>query len=155
MATDVKISELPAAFSVNPSDLFVIVDITGNPTTKKVSAQYLSALAPVQSVSGKTGVVTLSKIDVGLGNVDNTTDAGKPISAATQAALDSKANSVHKSRHAIGGADVLTPSDIGAIASDISGVAGALTVTNMIKVTQAQYDAISSPSLSTLYVIVD
>lgn len=155
MPTDIKISELPAAFSVNPSDLFVVVDITANPTTKKVSAQYLSTLAPVQSVSGKTGVVTLSKIDVGLGNVDNTTDAGKPISAATQSALDSKANSVHKSRHAIGGADVLTPSDIGAVASNTAGVAGAVTVTNIIKVTQAQYDAIVSPSVSTLYVIVD
>ena len=28
---------------------------------------------------------------VGLGNVDNTTDAGKPISTATQTALDAKA----------------------------------------------------------------
>ena len=30
-----------------------------------------SAAAPVQSVAGKTGAVTLSKADVGLGNVDN------------------------------------------------------------------------------------
>lgn len=32
---------------------------------------------------------------VGLGNVDNTSDADKPISTATQAALDGKANSSH------------------------------------------------------------
>lgn len=32
----------------------------------------------------------LSKSDVGLSNVDNTTDAGKPISTATQTALDAK-----------------------------------------------------------------
>ena len=44
--------------------------------------------APVQSVAGKTGVVTLAKADVGLGAVDNTADAAKPIGAATQAALD-------------------------------------------------------------------
>lgn len=155
MATDIKISELPAAFSVNPSDLFVIVDITATPTTKKVSAQYLSTLAPVQSVSGKTGAVTLGKIDVGLGNVDNTTDAGKPISTATQSALDGKANSVHKTRHAVGGADQLTPSDIGAVASDSTAVSGSIAVTNMIKVTQAQYNAIVSKSVSTLYIIVD
>jgi hypothetical protein len=155
MSTDVKISELPAAFSVNPSDLFVVVDITGAPVTKKVAAQYLAALSPVQSVAGKTGTVAITKIDVGLGNVDNTTDAGKPISAATQAALDGKASVAHKSRHAIGGADPLTPSDIGAISSDASEVAGAVTVTNIIKVTQAQYDAIVAPSVSTLYVIVD
>jgi hypothetical protein len=35
---------------------------------------------------------TLAKTDVGLGNVDNTTDLGKPISTATQNALNLKAN---------------------------------------------------------------
>lgn len=45
----------------------------------------------VTSVAGKTGVVTLVKGDVGLGNVDNTSDLSKPISTATQAALDAKA----------------------------------------------------------------
>lgn len=44
----------------------------------------------VASVAGKTGVVTLVKADVGLANVDNTSDASKPISAATQTALDAK-----------------------------------------------------------------
>lgn len=34
----------------------------------------------------------LSKSDVGLGNVDNTSDANKPVSTATQAALDLKKN---------------------------------------------------------------
>lgn len=48
--------------------------------------------APVDSVAGKTGAVTLTKTDVGLGNVDNTSDAAKPISSATQAALNQKAN---------------------------------------------------------------
>jgi hypothetical protein len=41
----------------------------------------------VASVAGKTGVVTLVKADVGLGNVDNTSDAAKPISTA-QAAVN-------------------------------------------------------------------
>lgn len=49
-----------------------------------------AAAAPVQSVAGKTGAVTLAKADVGLGNVDNTSDASKPISTAMQAALDGK-----------------------------------------------------------------
>jgi hypothetical protein len=35
--------------------------------------------------------LALVKGDVGLGNVDNTTDAAKPISTATQTALDAKA----------------------------------------------------------------
>jgi len=46
----------------------------------------------VSSVAGKTGAVTLSKTDVGLGNVDNTSDVNKPVSTATQTALDLKAN---------------------------------------------------------------
>jgi hypothetical protein len=46
--------------------------------------------APVSSVAGKTGAVTLTKADVSLGNVDNTSDANKPISSATQTALNGK-----------------------------------------------------------------
>lgn len=38
---------------------------------------------------------TLDKSAVGLANVDNTTDANKPISTATQTALNGKANSSH------------------------------------------------------------
>jgi hypothetical protein len=49
-----------------------------------------AAAAPVQSVAGKTGTVTLAKGDVGLGNCDNTSDASKPVSTATQTALDAK-----------------------------------------------------------------
>lgn len=45
----------------------------------------------VTSVAGKTGAVTLAKGDVGLGNVDNTSDANKPVSTATQTALVLKA----------------------------------------------------------------
>lgn len=44
----------------------------------------------VDSVNGQTGVVVLTKSDIGLGNVDNTTDLNKPISTATQTALDGK-----------------------------------------------------------------
>lgn len=51
-------------------------------------------IIPVKSVAGKTGTVTLAKNDVGLGNVDNTSDANKPISTATQAALDGKQVSI-------------------------------------------------------------
>lgn len=45
---------------------------------------------PVSSVAGKTGAVQLNKSDVGLDQVDNTSDADKPISNAAQAALDEK-----------------------------------------------------------------
>jgi len=45
----------------------------------------------VSSVAGKTGVVTLTRGDVGLDNVDNTADASKPVSTAVQTALNAKA----------------------------------------------------------------
>ena len=44
----------------------------------------------VSSVAGRTGNVVLNKNDVGLNNVDNTSDLNKPISTATQTALDTK-----------------------------------------------------------------
>ena len=49
---------------------------------------------PVSSVAGKTGEVVLTKGDVGLGGVDNTADLDKPVSSATQVALDLKADLV-------------------------------------------------------------
>lgn len=48
----------------------------------------------IVSVNGKTGAVIINKGDVGLSNVDNTSDAFKPISNATQLALDAKQNSL-------------------------------------------------------------
>ena len=59
-----------------------------------------AAAAPVQSVNGDTGVVVLDKSDIGLGNVDNTSDANKPVSTA-QAIADSAVQnfSVQRSNH--------------------------------------------------------
>ena len=48
------------------------------PTTRKVNNHAL------------TQDVTVTKADVGLGNADNTSDANKPISTATQTALNAK-----------------------------------------------------------------
>lgn len=46
----------------------------------------------VTSVAGRSGAVVLAKSDVGLSNVDNTSDLNKPVSTATQSALDDKAD---------------------------------------------------------------
>lgn len=50
----------------------------------------ISSAAPVTSVAGKTGAVTLTNADVGLGNVNNTSDLAKPVSTATQTLLNAK-----------------------------------------------------------------
>jgi hypothetical protein len=52
----------------------------------------LAAKAPLASPTFTGTVAGITKSMVGLGNVDNTTDAGKPVSTATQTALDLKAN---------------------------------------------------------------
>lgn len=59
---------------------------TDSPTTLADWKQ-LTAGGDVASVAGRTGAVVLTKTDVGLANVDNTSDANKPVSTA-QATAD-------------------------------------------------------------------
>ncbi|WGK94756.1 MULTISPECIES: hypothetical protein [Flavobacterium] len=54
--------------------------------------ELLNPDAPVQTVNGKTANVLITAGDINLGNVDNTSDLSKPVSTATQTALDAKAN---------------------------------------------------------------
>jgi hypothetical protein len=86
---DKKISALDAIVGVDDADVLPIVDASVS-TTKKINVSQIKALAPVQSVAGKTGSVALAKGDVGLSNVDNTSDTDKPVSTATQTALNAK-----------------------------------------------------------------
>lgn len=68
----------------NRSDTATAWQITGaDPTQLSNWTQLLYPASPVQSVAGKTGVVTLVKGDVGLGNVDNTSDATKNSASVT------------------------------------------------------------------------
>lgn len=76
-------------------DLTVPGDITAdNLSGTNTGDQDLSGLVPkTTTVNGHalSANVTVTKSDVGLGSVDNTSDADKPISDDTQAALDLKA----------------------------------------------------------------
>ncbi len=68
-------------------------------STEKTKLAWITAWAQpnaVASVNGQTGTVVVSKSDVGLWDVDNTSDADKPVSTATQTALDWKENSFTK-----------------------------------------------------------
>lgn len=71
-------------------DHVLMSDDVGNATWKPVPS------APVISVNGHQGIVALSKDDVGLNNVDNTSDANKPITVAMQNALNTKENTANK-----------------------------------------------------------
>lgn len=77
----------PGGLAKLSSDGLSVVDKDGNPI-----AGGEGGVAGVSSVNGRIGIVTLSKTDVGLANADNTSDANKPVSTATQTALNLKAN---------------------------------------------------------------
>lgn len=81
-------ADLSAIAALAPADGSVLRRISG--------AWSSSTIAEVKAA------LALSKADVGLGSVDNTSDAAKPISTATQTALNGKAATVHT--HA--GADI-------------------------------------------------
>jgi len=68
---DVKITDLTAISTIASTDVLPIVDV-GDDITKKISISQIASQAPVQSVAGKTGVVTLAATDIGSGTVDNT-----------------------------------------------------------------------------------
>ena len=105
----------PAAFSalvwdINPRSMQVWVSFDNGGTYTKVSEQvltynpyalYAETTGPAGKLSGTltiaeggTGAKTAAnaRTNLGLGNVDNTSDANKPVSIATQNALDAKAN---------------------------------------------------------------
>lgn len=91
----------------------------------------IGSVAGVTSINTRTGEVTIDKTDVGLGNVDNTSDADKQISTATQTALNGK------------------------IGSNISGATGATAVTNMMQITLVGYNALGANiNSNTVYIIV-
>lgn len=62
---------------------------TDSPTTL-ADWKMITAPGNVTSVAGRQGAVVLTKTDVGLANVDNTSDANKPISSAVSTALAGK-----------------------------------------------------------------
>lgn len=55
---DLKITELPAIATLVDADVLPIVDLSDD-TTKKVTVAQVKALAPVQSVNGSTGAVSV------------------------------------------------------------------------------------------------
>lgn len=54
-----------------------------------------AAVGGVSTVNSRSGAVTLTKSDVDLANVDNTSDASKPVSSAMLTALNAKAATSH------------------------------------------------------------
>lgn len=88
--TGVVVLDIPET----PADIGAATAAQGTLASTAVQPDALSEYVPTsRTVAGKalSANVTLVKGDVGLGNVDNTSDAAKPISTATQTALNGKA----------------------------------------------------------------
>jgi len=134
---DKKISALDAIVSVDDADVLPIVD-TDVATTKKITVTQVKALAPVQSVASKTGAVSLVQGDVGLGNVDNTADADKPISSATQTALDAKEDTI------TGAATTITGTDLTASRALTSSATGKVEVSAVTSTELGYLDGVTS-----------
>ena len=73
----------------NDADNTITLDIDSTVATLTGTQTLTNKTLTSPVINTPTGIV---KSDVGLGNVDNTSDANKPVSTATQTALDLKAN---------------------------------------------------------------
>jgi phage-related tail fiber protein len=72
-------------FPVNGETGKIYISLATNKTYRWSGSAYVYITSgAVDSVAGKTGIVTLDKSDVGLGNVDNTADANKNVLTATK-----------------------------------------------------------------------
>ena len=71
----------------------LVTDLAGKQATL-VSATNIRTIESLSLLG--SGNIDLTKSDVGLGNVDNTSDANKPVSTATQTALNAKQDKVIK-----------------------------------------------------------
>jgi stage V sporulation protein SpoVS len=110
----------------------------------------------VASVNGYTGAVTLVKADVGLSNVDNTSDLNKPISTATQTALNLKAdlaNAINELTGEVtagpgGGSQAATVSNAAVLAKVLTGLSEAYgLVTSSDSILQALSKLVYSQNL--------
>lgn len=76
-----------------------VVDLANNMQTSLTAVSNVAnaAVPNTRTVAGKalSADVTLVKGDVGLGNVDNTSDSAKPVSTATQTALNGKVSGLN------------------------------------------------------------
>jgi hypothetical protein len=95
----------------------------------------------VQTVNGYSGNVNIAKSDLGLSNVDNTSDANKPISSATQTALNLKAVAADVNTALALKANMASPSFTG---TPLAPTAAAGTNTTQIATTEYVTTAVSS-----------
>lgn len=103
---------------INQTDLQLALAGKENTITPGTTSQYFR---------GDKTFQTLDKAAVGLGNVDNTSDANKPISTATQTALNAKQNTLSLTTTGDNGASTLVGSTLNVPNYTLSGLGGVPT----------------------------
>lgn len=101
-------SSVPDATSISKGKIQLAGDLSGTALLPTVPG--LALKAPINNPTFTGTVSGVTKTMVGLGNVDDTSDLNKPISTATQTALNAKEDVTNKSTAiALGTSDVLYP----------------------------------------------
>lgn len=99
----------------------------------------------VTTVNGQIGDVVISPASLGLGQVDNTADVDKPISTATQNALDAKQDTLVSGSNikTINGESVVGSGDLEIAAGAGGGAADSLITTATLALNTDDFDQIS------------
>ena len=90
---DFPIESMVVSARYDSTNKVIIMTLQSGSTISFSVADLVSGLVPdTRTINGKalSTNITLSKSDIGLGNVDNTSDLNKPVSTATQTALNAK-----------------------------------------------------------------
>jgi hypothetical protein len=145
-ALNLKVDKVAGERLINASEIAKLGDQSGVNTgdqdlsslaTKSSTDSAIALKAPLASPSFTGTVSGISKAMVGLGSVDNTTDVDKPVSTATQAALNLKLNVTGNAASAtklaasknINGVAFDGSTDI-TVAADASTLSGTVAVAN-------------------------
>ena len=115
--------------------------------------ELLTPAPPVQSVNGYSGNVSITKADLGLSDVNNTTDMNKPVSSATLIALGAKADTATVYPSLALKANIASPKFTGSVAIGTinPAAAAALDITSttqgllLPRLTYVQKMAIANP----------
>jgi hypothetical protein len=142
-----RITDLTELTNPTTDDVFPVVDIASNTTTKvqlgnlPVPTSVTTALATKENIitpgttaqyfRGDKSFQTLDKTAVGLANVDNTSDSNKPVSTAQQTALNAKQDTLVSGTNikTLNSTSLLGSGDI-VLTANPSGVAGAIQFSN-------------------------
>ena len=138
------------------------IDLTPYLTKSEAQSTYETITNVSSHTSNTNNPHSVTKAQVGLGNVDDTSDLNKPISTATQTALDGKVSDVK-----VNGTSVVSNkvASISVPVQSVNGDTGAVIVqaiknqntskgmTKIWEGNQSQYDAIASKDSTTAYLI--